>query len=218
MGRCWCRRWCGGLERALGAALASGPNGVGELATRVVGFQLGVAVVKSPRLALERLQSNNGATLLAQRARGKSGRPEVWRPPGEKGAASRRAHGWAGVGLWEWCCGVKARRRFVAVSWGGLVPILSSAALVVGCAGAYGVAEWWCGATVAWRSYGERGAAGRLWGGCCVVAGWMSAYSICCEAVSDGESPITPRHLNLHELVLLARARVHGQKFVIFFQ
>jgi hypothetical protein len=37
VGRCWCRWRCGGPERALGAALASGPDGVGELATRVVG-------------------------------------------------------------------------------------------------------------------------------------------------------------------------------------
>ena len=43
--------------------------------------------VKSPRLALERLQCNNSATLFAQRARGKSGRLEVWRAPGEKGAS-----------------------------------------------------------------------------------------------------------------------------------
>ena len=56
--RCWWRWWSGGPERALGAALASGLNGAGDLATRVDGCPLGVAVVKSPRLALERLQCN----------------------------------------------------------------------------------------------------------------------------------------------------------------
>jgi hypothetical protein len=87
-----------GPERALGAALASDPKGVGELATRVVGRPVGVKVVKSPRLALERLQRANSATFFAQSARGKSGRLEVWRAPGEKGAVSRRSRGLGG------CC------------------------------------------------------------------------------------------------------------------
>jgi len=90
------RGWRRDPERALGAALASGPDGgVGDLATRVVGYPVGVEAVKSPRLALERLQCNNSATLFAQRARGKSGRLEVWRAPGEKGASLRRAQ-WMG--------------------------------------------------------------------------------------------------------------------------
>jgi hypothetical protein len=61
------------------------------------GYPLGAAVVTSPRLALERLQCNNSATLFAQRARGKSGRLEVWRAPGEKGAPSRRSRWRGGV-------------------------------------------------------------------------------------------------------------------------
>ena len=101
---CWCRWWRGCLERALGAALASGPDGAGELATRVVGCPVGVAVVKSPRLALERLQCNHSATLLVRSTWGKSGRLEVWRAPGEKGAASRRAQ-WRG-GCCVGCAGI----------------------------------------------------------------------------------------------------------------
>jgi hypothetical protein len=45
-----------GPERALGAALASDPNGEGELAMRVTGVSVKGGRVKSPRLALERLQ------------------------------------------------------------------------------------------------------------------------------------------------------------------
>ncbi len=116
--RCWCRQRRGGPKRALGAALASGLDGAGELATRVDGFPLGVALVKSPRLALERLQCTNSATLFARRAGGKSGRLEVWRAPGEKGAAARRSHWW---GWWSRClilspASLRAdtRRRFVS--------------------------------------------------------------------------------------------------------
>ena len=103
---CWCRWWRSGPERALGAALASGLDGAGDLATRVDGCPVGVAVVKSPRLALERLQCNHSATLFARRARGKSGRLEVWRAPGEKGAVSRRAQRWV-------------RLRVSGYNWGG---------------------------------------------------------------------------------------------------
>ncbi len=54
-------------ERALGAAIASDPNGEGELATRAVGCPYRGAAVKSPRLAPERLQCNTSATLLARK-------------------------------------------------------------------------------------------------------------------------------------------------------
>ena len=64
-------------------------------------------MVKSPRLALERLQCNNSATLFAQRARGKSGRLEVWRAPGEKGASARNVGCGVGVVWGAWCWGVK---------------------------------------------------------------------------------------------------------------
>jgi len=66
------------------------------------GRPVGVEVAKSHRLALERLQCNNSATLFGQWARGKSGRLEVWRAPGEKGASARRSQ-WRGG-----CCVVMA--------------------------------------------------------------------------------------------------------------
>jgi hypothetical protein len=181
VGRCWCRRWRGGPERALGAALASGLNGAGDLATRAVGCLLGGAVAKSPRLALERLQCNHSATLFARRARGKSGRLEVWRVPGEKGAASRRAQ-WRGGCCVGW-----------VVLWGS-----DAAAFRRGVAG-------WAGSHSQQRGAG-RGVCGRVRGGgvvvrgngsvahvtgsaalrgvvgrCCVVAGWMCDYSIYCR-------------------------------------
>ena len=78
-------------------------------------------MVKSPRLALERLQCNHSATLFVRSAWGKSGRLEVWRAPGEKGAASRRAQ-WRGgcwvVGVLLRGKGTAAFRRGV-VGWAG---------------------------------------------------------------------------------------------------
>jgi hypothetical protein len=71
----------------------------------------GGGVAKIPRLALERLQCTNSATLFAQGARGKSGRLVVWRAPGEKGRQRDGLNGRAGAVL---CVVGFALLRFVA--------------------------------------------------------------------------------------------------------
>ena len=98
VGRC-------GLERALGAALASEPNGVGELATRVVWCPCRGAVVKSPRLALERLQCNNSATFMARSARGKEWEASGLESAGREGGVVATVSMAGRVLCWG-CCGV----------------------------------------------------------------------------------------------------------------
>jgi hypothetical protein len=105
VGWCWCRWRRGGPERALGAALASGPTGREELATRAAGCPLGVAVVKSPRLALERLQCNHSATLSARMGKGKEWEARGLESAGREGGVvakdsmAGRALRWVGGGV-----------------------------------------------------------------------------------------------------------------------
>ena len=131
--RCWCRWLSGGPERALGAALASGPNGEGELATRAVGCPVRVALVKSPRLALERLQCNHSATLFARMGNGERvGGQRSGERRARRGRRRDGLNGGAGGALGGGAMRCQARRRLVAALRGGLVPILSSAALAFG--------------------------------------------------------------------------------------